>query len=321
MISEKRSYQELRRAYPDFYSTYARNASFKRKSPNDPIYMEARVFKLLDTDNKLARWFVRIPIKKGDVIFAPLRMRKRDSDELKFLNVHDSKLVERDGRFELHLSVSKDVEFNTYRSILGVDLGERFMGTTVLLSDTCKASPKFYGKEVRSIRRRYAWLRRRLGELKKLKVIKKIKDTEKRKVNTILHQISRAIVNHAVANRAVIVLGDLTGIRRKNRGKRMNRIVANMPFHKLTQYITYKANWEGIPVITTSEAYTSKTCHNCNSEGKRVNQGLFKCPSCKHKYNADYNGAMNIAKKGKRLLEHVSLSGASGSMPLRVANF
>jgi len=322
MVKQRRSYKELREAYPEIRSCYARNAAFKSKSPNDPVYLESQDFRLIDTGKKFARWFVRIPIKKGIAVFAPLRMSKRYESELSSLNTHDSKLICKDGRFELHLSVSKEVEMNpAYRSVLGVDLGERYSATTVLWKDTCNPTPKFYGKNVRSIRRHYTWLRTRLGELKKLHIIKRIKDTEQRKVNTILHQISSAIVDEATTNKAVIVLGDLKGIRNRAKGKRMNRIVSSMPFYKLTQYITYKANWEGIPIITVSEAYTSKTCHNCNSDGKRVNQGLFKCDSCGHQYNADYNGAVNIAKKVERLLEHVSLSGALGSGPIRGASF
>ncbi|MBI2938750.1 MAG: IS200/IS605 family element transposase accessory protein TnpB [Thaumarchaeota archaeon] len=322
MVSEEKSYRELRQAFPNISALYARNASFKRKSANDPIYLETQDFRLIDTKKKFARWFVRIPIRKGVAVFAPLRMRKRDSLELPSVKIHDSKLVKKNGMFELHLSVSKEVEMNyAYRSVFGVDLGERVMATAVLSSDASNPAPKFYGKNVRSIRRHNAWLRKRLGERKILRVIRRIRNTEQRTVNVILHQISRAIVDEALANNAVIVLGDLEGIRSRARGKRMNRIIANMPFHKLTEYISYKANWEGIPVITTSEAYTSKTCHNCNSEGRRVNQGLFRCSACGHEYNADYNGAANIGKKVERLLEHVSLRRASGSTPIRGAIF
>ena len=199
-------------------------------------------------------------------------------------------------RFFLHLVVKKEVELNhAYSSILGVDLGERFTATAVLLSGTCKASPKFYGRNIRGIRRKYAHLRKQLGHKKLTKTIRRMKNKESRIVNDQLHKISRTIVNEAKANGAVIVLGDLKGIRNRARGRRMNRIVANMPYSKLSEYITYKANWASIPVATLSEAYTSRFCHLCHSEGKRTSQGVFKCRSCGHEYNADYNGAFNLA--------------------------
>ncbi len=52
-----------------------------------------------------------------------------------------------------------------------------------------------------------------------LKEIKRIKHTEERKVNDVLHKISRAIVNEAREKNAVIVLGNLKGIRKSAKGK------------------------------------------------------------------------------------------------------
>jgi len=108
------------------------------------------------------------------------------------------------------------------------------------------------------------------------------------------------------------VLGDLTGIRQraKGKGKRFNRIISNMPYYHLTKMIEYKAMLKGIPVIITSEAYTSRVCHTCGCEGNRRTQGQFICPHC-GEYNADLNGAINIAKKFERDLPYTGLSGAS----------
>ena len=78
--------------------------------------------------------------------------------------------------------------------------------------------------------------------------------------------------------------------------------------------IEYKAMLKGIPVITTSEAYTSKTCHVCGCEGQRKTQGLFVCPHC-GEYNADLNGAINIAKKFERNLGYMPLFGAEVNQP------
>ncbi len=74
----------------------------------------------------------------------------------------------------------------------------------------------------------------------------------------------RKLVNIAKQNNACyILLGDLTGIRDRSRGRRMNRIVANMPFfYWLTQYtyITYKAKLgRNTPLLTAKEWYSSKS--------------------------------------------------------------
>ena len=52
-------------------------------------------------------------------------------------------------------------------------------------------------------------------------------------------------------------------------------------------------------VLVISEAWTSKTCWKCNTRGKRIRQNLFQCinTKCGWNYNADVNGAINIAKR------------------------
>jgi putative transposase len=209
------------------------------------------------------------------------------------------------------------VEISTHPSaILAVDMGERNIAIAVLIAGSRSAKlskvgrPMFMGRDVRGLRRHYAYLRRVLGKKKLLRVIKRIKDTESRKVNDILHKISRQIVGISKENNAVILLGDLSGIRNRSRCRRMNRIVANMPFYRLTQYITYKASWEGIPVLTTKEWYSSKICHRCGSDNtSRPHQGLFICHDCGYSCNADFNGAVNL---GNRLAEHVFVNGTVG---------
>jgi IS605 OrfB family transposase len=207
--------------------------------------------------------------------------------------LRDSKLVVgAGGRFWMHFVVTRDVTPIQPHAVLAVDLGEKRLATTVLFDGTRFREPRFYGRQARGVRRHYAWLRRRLGERKLLRVIKKVKNTERRKVNTLCHQISHAIVEQAKANRAVIVLGDLKGIRANAKGRRMNRLIANMPYDKLTRYVAYKGAWEGVSVVKLSERGTSKSCHRCGSmDTSRVVQSVFQCHDCGLVYNADLNGA------------------------------
>jgi putative transposase len=281
---------------------------------NDPLYLDAKdLFKIVKTDNKL-KYFVGITIKPKVRIWCPLKSKQTIEGDI---CIRDSRLLKRDGHYELHLVISKEYQNNTHpSSILSVDLGERNIATAVLLSMSCssftsnQSKPVFMGRNVRGLRRRYAYLRKKLGEKKLLKIIKKIGNTEKRKINAILHKVSKDIVTMAKKNNSIILIGDLTGIRNnaKTKGRRINRIVANMPFYKLTELITYKANWEGIPVLTTREWYSSKTCSKCNSDNTaRPYQGLFKCHSCYYQTSADFNGAKNL---GKRLWKYIFHDGA-----------
>ena len=112
-----------------------------------------------------------------------------------------------------------------------------------------------------------------------------------------MHKISRAIVDEALENDSMIILGKLRGIRKNGKGRKFNRKLNNgFPFYRLSQFIEYKAKWTGIKVIKISERNTSKTCYRCGHIGLRVGS-LFKCPHCNYQCNADYNGAINILKR------------------------
>ena len=165
------------------------------------------------------------------------------------------------------------------------------------------------------MRGHYFHLRRRLGEKKLLKVIERIGDKESRITNDQMHKVAKAIVDEAERLDAIIAIGNPKGIRRNGKGRRFNRKLNSWPFWKLRQYIEYKANWRGIQVVEVSEAYTSQLCWRCGALGVRSGKhhGLFECPRCGSKENADRNAAFNI---GRRALGQVSKAGAVVSQPV-----
>jgi len=274
-----------------------------------PLSIRNDLLKIKRVGNRVSEYWVKIPNKNTRQLWVAITPHRPFPEEFK---ICESKLYRRKGKFYLNIAVKTEVKENlAFKRILAVDLGERTIASTVLLNNGVISHPHFYGRKVRGLRRHYAWLRKRLGEKKALATIRKIKDTERRKVNAILHKISRDIVDEAERENAVIVLGDLTGIqqRAQKKGKRMRRLVGAMPFYRLTQMITYKATLKGILVVTTSEAYTSRNCHVCGCEGERKTQGLFVCRHC-GEYNADLNGAINIGLKLERNLGYMPLFGA-----------
>lgn len=276
-----------------------------------PLSIRNDLLRIKDTNHRFARYWARIPNKFRRQLWVPLKTHQPFPETFK---LRESKLVRRrDGNYILYVTISKDVGLKPFKNILAVDLGERNVATTVLLTQGSIHDPAFYGRNVRGIRRHYAWLRRRLQEKRRLGAVKRIGKKERRKVNAILHKVSRDIVDKAKESEAVIVLGDLKGIRNRARGKRLNRIVSNMPYYRLTQMISYKARWEGILIYTIKENNTSKLCHRCGKEGRRPTQGLFLCSNCGLEYNADVNSAINLAK---RFSDYMLENGASVNMPL-----
>jgi len=297
------------------YSSYKNGKSWHRKKikyQEYPLQLWNQLTRLEKQDTSLVDYWMlfRTKLKWGG-IWLPLKLYQPipEGCELK-----DSILTynHQKGWYEVRLVFVKEFEANGRSNVLAVDLGEKVMATVVCGNQNGEVSkPVFLGREIRGIRRHYSWLRKRLGNKKLLKVIKQVGQRECNKVDSLLHAISKEIIS--LANQhdtGFIFLGDLKGLREsaKNKGKRMNRLAGNFTYHKLTQYITYKAEECGIQVIQIDESYSSKICSRCGETGKRPYQGLFKCPTCGYQINADYNGAKNIYKRNA---DYMSVFGVS----------
>lgn len=289
----------------------------KRTKPKpgkeQPLIIRRDVFKIEKRKTKIAKYWVKIPIKgiRGG-IWVPIKLANKHRKLLK-LSIRQAQLTKRKNEFFLHITVQKQIEIQIPHNpqILSIDLGEKNLAASVELFGNSMKNPRLYGRDARGARRHFAWLRKRLGRKKKIKTIKKIANKEKRVINDLLHKLSSNIIKSTKAD-TVITLGNLKGIRNNIKGKRFNRIVSNMPFNKLTQYITYKALWEGNAVLKISEKGTSRTCHRCGKPGIRSSQGLFKCLSCGLQYNADLNAAINLAN---RCFEYILKHGVNSSPP------
>lgn len=266
-----------------------------------PMFLRNDTFKFEVSKTKHFDYWFRCPVKgKRGGIWLPVKTYNIDLTNCK---IKDSKIVKKKSKknriyFELQLTVEKEFQPINTSNILSVDLGERYMAVTVSTVDN---RPKFFGKDIRGIRRKYNHIRKHLGEKKLLKKIKDTGSKEKKIVKQRLEEIASEIVSLAVASNSAICVGDLKGIRNSAKGKsrRFNRIVNNMPYYELTQMLEYKANWEGISVMKIPEGYTSKTCSRCGSlNTSRPSQARFKCKDCGLDFfSADANGCRNILKR------------------------
>ena len=121
-----------------------------------------------------------------------------------------------------------------------------------------------------------------------------------------IHNASRYIVNYAIENNvSAIVIGKNNNWKQGSKmNKKVNQTFVQIPFAKLIQMITYKAEEVSISVIPTEESYTSGTSFLDNetptkeyyNKSRRVHRGLFKCNNG-NLINADVNGSLQILKK------------------------
>jgi transposase len=195
MTKTHSTYRTLRNRFPNLDSRYARAASFNLRTGKEPLHLPKDMFRIVKADGKFVRFFLRIPTKAREYLWLPLRMSRSSEEAIDDCDYGDSKLVRRGERFLLHLTVKRKVASVAASSLLGIDLGERYLATAVLWQGSRASILRwFYGREARGIRRHYAWLRKRLGERRLLKEIRRISDKEKHTINDLCHEISREIV-------------------------------------------------------------------------------------------------------------------------------
>lgn len=193
---------------------------------------------------------------------------------------------------------------------LSIDYGISNLATMVDSTGNCQIID---GKEIKSINR---WFNKIIGyyksKLKKQKLTNRIHKLW-RKRNEIFyynfHLISKRIVEYCVKNQITeIIIGyNKEWKMNVNLGKINNQNFVQIPYGKLTSYITYKAKEYGIEVTLQEESYTSK-CSSLSNEkiekhetynGTRIKRGLFKDITLNKVINADVNGAINIMRKSK----------------------
>ena len=224
-----------------------------------------------------------------------------------------AKVVNKHGKWYLHISVSKEVESlhdNDVSNIVGVDLGINFTA----VSYDSKAKTAFYpGRVVKQCRGQYSKTRKQLQMCQTPSARRRLKaigSRENRWMQDINHCISKALVDGNPRGTA-FVLEDLTGIRNATERVRIkDRYVSvSWAFFDLRKKIEYKADLYGQKTIVVSPKYTSQTCPKCGHTEKanrNKQTHTFKCKTCAYMSNDDRIGAMNLHRKGIEYLSAVA---------------
>lgn len=279
-----------------------------RKGKEYPLSIRKDLLKIEKRDTKIAQYWARIPVaERRGGLWLPI---KPHCDMLPEYEICESKLLRRNNDYFLHITVEREIEVRQPTDedrigVISIDIGERnpIAKTTIVNGRT---ESELLGKQIRSIHAHYNHIRKSIGRKKirgGLRKIKAIGNREHRKTNDLIHKITRQLVDVAKLLRIkgyqpIIVIGDLNKVRKRRmkgqvRCRKNNRKINQMPSYRIKNYLTYKANWEGIPVERIDESWTSQTCHRCGNMGKRVKR-LFRCKTCGLEYNADLNGSSNI---------------------------
>jgi putative transposase len=85
----------------------------------------------------------------------------------------------------------------------------------------------------------------------------------------------------------------------------LNRGMLRMAPGQLYRFLEYKCRREGGALIRVDPRYSSQECRICGVVDKRSreSQAIFKCVSCGHTENADYNAAGVVLGRGLNLIQ------------------
>ena len=216
-----------------------------------------------------------------------------------------AKLVNKHGKYFLHIPVTYDVEESNISDIcnvVGIDRGINFVIATY---DSKHKSGFVSGKAIKQKRAHYSKLRKELQMRQAPSARRRLKaigSRENRWMQDVNHCVSKALVDNNPKH-TLFVLEDLSGIRNATeRVKTKDRYVSvSWSFYDLEQKLMYKAKQHQSTVIKVDPRYTSQCCPVCGhiekaNRNKKIR--LFTCKNCGYKSNDDRVGAMNLYRMG-----------------------
>lgn len=227
-----------------------------------------------------------------------------------------AKLVNKHGKYYLHIPVTYDVEeshISDICNIVGIDRGINFVVATY---DSKHKSGFVSGKAIKQKRAHYSKLRKELQMRKTSSARRRIKaigSRENRWMQDVNHCVSKALVNNNPKH-TLFVLEDLSGVRSATERVRTKDryVTVSWSFYDLEQKLFYKAKQNQSSVIKVNPAYTSQCCPACGhiekaNRNKKIH--LFSCKNCGYKSNDDRIGAMNLYRMGINYLEDNQVPG------------
>ena len=226
-----------------------------------------------------------------------------------------AKLINKHGKYFLHIPVTYDVEESNDSDIcnvVGIDRGINFVVATY---DSKHKSGFVSGKAIKQKRAHYSKLRKELQMCQtpsSRRRLKAIGQRENRWMQDVNHQVSKALVENNPKH-TLFVLEDLSNVRNATeRVRTKDRYVSvSWSFYDLEQKLIYKAKQNQSTVVKVDPRYTSQCCPVCGhiekaNRNKKIH--LFTCKNCGYKSNDDRIGAMNLYRMGINYLQDSQVS-------------
>ena len=302
-----RSYHRLSRDNLSYYRLCAISAATgilrnyrkaKRKNPRTRVPYAKKLMLTTCYGFEITDDLLRLPVKPRKYVY--LKLNNHTLRVLSGLNVRSVTVT------PASVSIAYSIETAEIRpeGYVGVDRNLDNV-TTASTDGTVKT---FDLSKATGIKSTYRFVKGRLKRNDtriRARVFSKYGEKQRNRVQPLLHNVSKRIVEDAKTRQHGIVMERLTGIRRLyRRGNRQSRSyrarMNSWSFGELQRQIEYKARWEGVKVIYVPARNTSKRCSICGYKTLESTQRQLWCPNCGTILDRDENAARNIAAGGLR---------------------
>lgn len=281
--------------YKSCHKRFRNNIKFNYQTPISLVNNET--FKLIRKNNGTN--IVKINIEPYNNIYIPVCLSNYHLDYLNDdrYQLKTAELYRRNGEWYLDFILRYKVEEQETTTYLGVDLGIINLATFSVVdnNENVLHTEHLSGKELRFKRMRYKSKRKRKSFKSDSKNNSLIKENRITKETNWL--IANRISEIAKKYNSTIVFEDLKNIRENiTNDNNLNNYEKNSwAYYQLKQFVKHKADLNNLPIEEVNPYKTSRICHKCGQEGSRETQDLFECDNG-HKFNADTNASINIAK-------------------------
>lgn len=272
---------------------------YKNKNHKSKPYIKRAFLKVTSQSYKLNHLILRIPARPKQFIYLTLQA---SSYHLSFVDNPDLTMGEITiTPSTVSIPFSKEATKMEHRGHVGIDINER----NVTWRDTGGNARQERTSEVAEIKERYKEVRARIGRVARQdyrisgRLYAKYGRRERNRTVQTLHQISKAIVQHANENRLCIIMERLRGIRKLYRkgngqGKSFRGRMNSWSFHEIQRQVQYKAAWLGVPVFYVNPSGSSRKCPDCGSRVVPLQERKLYCPACDKTWDRDVLASKNL---------------------------
>jgi len=269
----KKTYHQLSKyPVPTYYRLTAISKAtgilrnYRKTIKKQPYAKKPYVSKLMLTDCyafKITNNSLRLPLKNRQYVYVPLN--QHTLSVISGYTVRSVTLT----TCTIAIAFSKETAVIDSKGLIGLDRNLDNV-TTVTLNGKTEVYDLSEATNAKALYREVKSHFSRSDVRVAMRIQQKYGEKQRNRVQPILHNVSRRIVDKAKAENLGIVMEDLTGIRkmyRKGNGQGTNyrSRLNSWSFYELQRQIEYKAKWEGIPLVYVNPQRTSSVCAVCGS--------------------------------------------------------